>query len=350
MEEENMIWKVLHSSRAVAATLAFTAGLAGAALAGPTLDTVRSRAEVVCGVNTGVAGFSLSDSSGNWAGMTIDFCKAVSTAVLGDKAKEKYVPLSPPQRFTAVQSGEVDLLVTPATWTLTRDASLGLLFAGVYFYDGQGFMVPSELGIKNVKELDGATICTATGTTNELNLSDYFRANRISFKPVVFESQNEARSAFFNGRCNAISADSTYLSSVRATDADNPEDWQILPDMISKEPLGPVVARNDLDWFTITKWTLLALINAEEMGITSANVDEMLQSNDPAIKRLLGASDEMGAKLGLDSKWAYNAIKRVGNYGEIYERNMGLDTPLGLQRKLNELWTKGGLMYGLPIR
>lgn len=345
-----MIGKVLGSGKGLVAAAVMAAGLCTSALAGPTLDSVRSRGEVVCGVNTGVAGFSLSDSSGEWSGMTIDFCEAVSAAVLGDKAKEKYVPLSPPQRFTAVQSGEVDLLVTPATWTLTRDASLGLLFAGVYFYDGQGFMVPTDLEINSVKELNGATICTAAGTTNELNLSDYFRANNISFKPVVFESQNEARNAFFSGRCNAISADTTFLSSARATDAANPDDWQILPEMISKEPLGPVVGRDDLDWFTITKWTLWALINAEEMGISSANVDEMKESTNPAVQRLLGTSGDIGAKVGLDPDWAYNAIKRVGNYGEIYERNMGVNTPLRLQRKMNELWTKGGLMYGMPIR
>lgn len=345
-----MIGKVLGSGKGLVAAAVMAAGLCTSALAGPTLDSVRSRGEVVCGVNTGVAGFSLSDSSGEWSGMTIDFCEAVSAAVLGDKAKEKYVPLSPPQRFTAVQSGEVDLLVTPATWTLTRDASLGLLFAGVYFYDGQGFMVPTDLEINSVKELNGATICTAAGTTNELNLSDYFRANNISFKPVVFESQNEARNAFFSGRCNAISADTTFLSSARATDAADPDDWQILPEMISKEPLGPVVGRDDLDWFTITKWTLWALINAEEMGISSANVDEMKESTNPAVQRLLGTSGDIGAKVGLDPDWAYNAIKRVGNYGEIYERNMGVNTPLRLQRKMNELWTKGGLMYGMPIR
>jgi general L-amino acid transport system substrate-binding protein len=242
------------------------------------------------------------------------------------------------------------MLTTVATWTLTRDASLGLLYAGVYFYDGQGFLVPKSLDLKSALDLDGASICTATGTTSELNLADYFRANGKTFTPVVFEAQNEARAAFFSGRCQAFSADMSYLSSVRASDAPNPDDWQILPEMISKEPLGPVVGRNDLDWYTIAKWTLMALIEAEEKGITQANIDSMKDSQDPGIQRLLGTSGDMGEKLGLDAGWAYRAIKRGGNYGEIYERNVGPKTPLRMERNANALWSQGGQMYALPVR
>lgn len=342
--------KRLRKISAGAALLAAAAVAYTPAQAGPTLDAIRQRGELICGVSTGIGGFSIADSAGQWTGLTTDFCRAMSSAVLGDAAKEKFVPLSPQQRFTALQSGEVDALTTVATWTLTRDASLGLLYAGVYFFDGQGFLVPKSLGLKSALELDGATICTASGTTSELNLSDYFRANGKTFTPVVFEAQNEARAAFFSGRCQAFSADMSYLSSVRASDAPNPDDWQILPEMISKEPLGPVVGRNDLEWYTIAKWTLFALIEAEEKGITAANIDSMKDSKDPGIQRLLGTDGDMGAKLGLDAGWAYRAIKRVGNYGEIFERNVGPKTPLRMERTANELWTKGGQMYAMPVR
>lgn len=340
----------LRNGLAAALLTASAVGMAAPAHAGATLDAIRQRGEVVCGVSTGIGGFSIADGEGKWTGLTTDFCRAVSAAVLGDAAKEKFVPLSPQQRFTALQSGEVDMLTTVATWTLTRDASLGLLYAGVYFYDGQGFMVPKSLDIKSALELDGASICTATGTTSELNLADYFRANGKKFTPVVFEAQNEARAAFFSGRCQAFSADMSYLSSVRASDAPNPDEWQILPEMISKEPLGPVVGRNDLDWFTVAKWTLVALVEAEEQGITSANIDALKDSQNPAVQRLLGASGDMGQKLGLDAGWAYRAIKRVGNYGEIFERNVGPKTPLRMERNANALWTQGGQMYALPVR
>lgn len=342
--------QLIRNSLATAMLVATAAGFGTPSAAGTTLDSVRERGEVVCGVSTGIGGFSIADSSGEWTGLTADYCRAVSTAVLGDAAREKFVPLSPQQRFTALQSGEIDVLTTVATWTLTRDASLGLLYAGVYFYDGQGFLVPKSLELKSAMELDGASICTATGTTSELNLADYFRSNGKSFTPVVFESQTEARAAFFAGRCQAFSADMSYLSSVRASDAADPADWQILPEMISKEPLGPVISRNDLDWFTIAKWTLMALIEAEEKGITSANVDEMKQSQDPGIQRLLGTSGDMGEKLGLDPEWAYRVIKRVGNYGEIFERNVGPNTPLGMERGSNALWSNGGQMYSMPVR
>lgn len=318
--------------------------------AGKVLDSIRQRGELSCGVAAGIGGFSMADSKGEWAGMTVDFCRAVAAAVLGPSAKVKVVPLSPQQRFTALQSGEVDLLTTVATWTLTRDASLGLIFAGTYFYDGQGFLVAKKLGLKSAKELDGAAICTATGTTSELNMADYFRANNIEFKPIVFESDDEARKAFFNGRCQAFSADTSYLSSVRLTDSATPDEWVILPEIISKEPLGPATTREDLEWWTIVKWTLFALIEAEEKGITTANVDSMLESQDPAIQRLLGVNGDMAQKVGLDNAWAVNAIKKVGNYGEVFERNVGPQTPLKIERGLNNLWNKGGLMYAPPVR
>ena len=334
---------------ALGVALGLTAG-STAAQAGKTLDAVRKRGELVCGVSTGVGGFSVVDSKGEWTGLTTDFCRAVAATVLGENAKVKFVPLNPQQRFAALQSGEIDLLATLATWTLTRDASLGLLYAGVYFYDGQGFLVPKSLGVKSAKELDGASVCTATGTTSELNLADFFRANKIAFKPVVFESQNEARQAFFSGRCQAFSADVSYLSSVRASDAQKPDDFVILPEMISKEPLGPVVARDDIDFLNVVKWTLFALLEAEEHGVTAANDDTMKTSDDPSVQRLLGANGDLGSKLGLDAGWAYQAIKKVGNYGEIFERNVGTATPLHLTRNLNDLWSRGGLMYAMPAR
>jgi general L-amino acid transport system substrate-binding protein len=333
--------------------LAAGIGLAGAsapALAGKTLDAVRQRGELSCGVSTGIGGFSIVDSKGEWTGLTTDFCRAVAAAVLGDAGKVKFVPLTPQQRFAALQSGDIDLLATLATWTLTRDASLGLLYAGVYFYDGQGFLVAKSVGVKSARELDGASVCTASGTTSELNLADYFHANKLAFKPVVFDSQNEARAAFFNGRCQALSADMSYLSSVRASDAPKPDDFVILPELISKEPLGPLVARDDLEWFSIVKWTLYVLIEAEEKGVTAANLDVMKASADPPIQRLLGVNGELGMKLGLDPTFAYRAIKKVGNYGEMFERNLGPATPLRLERNLNDLWTRGGLMYAMPAR
>ncbi|MBV8767203.1 MAG: amino acid ABC transporter substrate-binding protein, partial [Hyphomicrobiales bacterium] len=287
---------------------------------------------------------------GEWTGLTTDFCRAVAAAVLGEAGKVKFVPLTPQQRFAALQSGDIDLLATLATWTLTRDASLGLLYAGVYFYDGQGFLVPRSLGVKSGRELDGASVCTASGTTSELNLADYFHANKLAFRPVVFDSQNEARAAFFSGRCQALSADVSYLSSVRASDAPKPDDFLVLPELISKEPLGPLVARDDLEWFSIVKWTLYALIEAEEKGITADNADQMKASSDPSIQRLLGVNGELGAKLGVDPAFALRAIKKVGNYGEMFERNLGPKTPLRLERNLNDLWTRGGLMYAMPAR
>ena len=325
-----------------------TIAFVGTAQAGKTLDAIKSRGAIKCGVNTGLAGFSIADSKGQWTGLDADACKALAAAVLGDASKVQFVPLSAQQRFTALQSGEVDVLIRNTTWTLTRDASLGMHFAGVLFYDGQGFMVPKDLGVKSAKELDGAEVCVQTGTTTELNLADYFRANNMKFKPVVFESLEESKTAFFNGRCQVYTTDKSGLASIRAADAPSPADYVILPETISKEPLGPVVRRGDDEWFSIVKWTLYALLEAEEKGVTSGNVDQMKDSKDPVIQRLLGASGDMGGKLGLDNTWAARAIKAVGNYGELYARNV---EPIGLPRDgANQLWTKGGLMYAMPLR
>ena len=322
--------------------------LTGSAHAGKTLDAVLARGDVRCGVSTGVAGFAIADSAGNWTGLDADFCRALAAAVLGDGAKVTFVPLSAQQRFTALQSGEVDLLSRNTTWTLTRDASLGLMFAGVTFYDGQGFVVPRDIGVHSATELDGAEVCVQTGTTTELNLADYFRANNMEFKPVVFESLEESISAFFHGRCQVYTTDRSGLAAILAVDAPNPDDYVILPETISKEPLGPVVRRGDDDWFTIVKWLVYALIEAEEKGVTQANVASMMDSQDPVVKRLLGTSGDMGTKLGLGNAWAVQAIRAVGNYGEIYRRNV---LPIGLARTgSNRLWTHGGLMYAMPLR
>ena len=323
---------------------------AGTAQAGATLDAVKKRGHVECGVNTGLAGFGIADSQGKWTGLDVDFCKAVAAAALGDASKVSYKPLNASQRFTALQSGEIDMLSRNTTWTLTRDASLGLQFAAVTFYDGQGFMVPKSINVKHAKQLSGAEICVQSGTTTELNLADYIRTNKLQAKVVVFESLEEFKTAFFNGRCQAMTTDSSALAAIRAKDTPKPDDYVILPELISKEPLSVSVRRGDAEWFAIVKWAVYATINAEEYGVTSQNVDEMKKSTNPNVKRLLGVSDQMGEKLGIGNDWAYNVIKQVGNYGEIFERNVGLKSPLKLERGLNALWTDGGLMYGMPIR
>lgn len=335
---------------AVAATLTW-AGMTAAASAGETLDAVKERDSLRCGVNTGLAGFSIADDQGNWSGLDVDYCRAVAAAVLGDADKVEYTPLSAQQRFTALQTGEIDILSRNTTWTLTRDASLGLHHAGVDFYDGQGFMVPADLGVDSAKELDGASVCVQSGTTTELNLSDYFRANDMDFEPVVFESLSESLNAFFGGRCQVYTTDKSQLASIKSVEAPNPDAYKILPETISKEPLGPMVRRGDDAWFAVARWVLIALIQAEESGVTSDNVEDMqADSENPMITRMLGASGDMGDKLNLDPDWAYRAINQVGNYGEIYRRNVGPDTPLGLERGLNDIWTEGGLMYAPPIR
>ena len=325
-------------------------GLAGAAQAGQTLDKVKQNGQISCGVPTGIAGFAAPDNQGRWSGFDIDICRALSAAIFGVADKVKYVPLTAQQRFTALQSGEVDILSNNTTDTLQRDTALGLNFAPVVFYDGQGFMVSKKLAVKGAKELNGATICVAPGTTTELNLADYFRANKMDFKPVVIEKVDELYAAFFSGRCDVITGDASALAAQRIGRASNPDDYVVLPDRISKEPLAPVVRHGDDEWNDIVRWVVYALIEAEEKGVTSKNVDDMLKNEDPNIKRMLGVTPGMGKALGLDEKWAYNEIKLVGNYGEIFDRTLGKDTELKFERGLNDLWTRGGLMYAIPFR
>ncbi len=332
------------------ATAAAAICVALSAQAGATFDKVKQAGQVVCGVNTGLAGFAMPDNQGHYTGLDVDMCRALAAALFGDATKVKYVPLTAQQRFTALQSGEIDVLSRNTTWTLQRDTDLGLNFTAVVYYDGQGFMVAKKLGVKSAKELNGATICVQPGTTTELNLADYFRANKIEFKPVVIEKLDEVESAFFSGRCDAYTTDRSGLAATRAGRASNPDDYVILPEVISKEPLSPAVRQGDDQWNDLVRWVIFALIQAEESGITSKNVDDMLKSDDPNIKRLLGVTPGAGKSLGIDEKWAYNEIKQVGNYGEIFERNVGQGSPLKLDRGINNLWTKGGLMYAMPIR
>ena len=320
---------------------------AGVAHAQGTLDAVQKKGFLQCGVNTGLAGFSQPDSKGLWKGLDVDTCRAVAAAVFGDANKVRYTPLTAQQRFTALQSGEVDVLSRNTTWTVTRDTSLGLNFVGVSFYDGQGFMVPKKKNVKSAKQLNGATVCVQPGTTTELNLSDYFRANRMTFKPVVIEKLEEVLNAYFSGRCDVFTTDVSGLVSVRGSRAPNPADHVILPEVISKEPLGPAVRHGDDRWFDIVKWSLFAMIEAEEMGLSSKTIDQALASKDPAVQRFVGATGDVGKMLGLDNRWAFNIVKQVGNYGESFEANL---TPLGFERGLNQLWTKGGILYAPPIR
>ncbi|SMC21960.1 general L-amino acid transport system substrate-binding protein [Desulfacinum hydrothermale DSM 13146] len=314
-----------------------------------TLDEVRARGYLIAGVNGSVFGFSMPDEKGVWKGLDVDTARAIAAAVFGDASKVKFVPLTAVQRLPALQSKEIDVLCRNTTQTLTRETTNGLNFVHVNFYDGQGFLVPKKLGIKSAKELDGATVCVLPGTTTELNAADFFRKNNMQWKPVVIEQAAELNKAFFAGRCDVLTSDSSQLAGHRAV-APNPDDYVLLPEIISKEPLAPVVRHGDDQWYDIVNWTVMALIQAEEFGITSKNVDEMLKSKDPAIQRFLGVTPGMGKALGLDDKWTYNIIKQVGNYGEIYERNVGPNTPLGMPRGLNALWTQGGLMYAAPFR
>lgn len=325
--------------------------LAGSqAQAGATFDAVKARGELVCGVHTGLFGFAAPDDKGVWKGLDVDMCRAVAASVLGNAGKVRYVPLSAQARLTALQSGEIDMLARNTTWTLTRDTANGLNFTNVNYYDGQGFMVRKSVGVKGAKELSGATVCVQTGTTTELNLADYFRANKLELKPVTIEKYEEVTAAYFAGRCDAITSDVSQLAAVRANDAPTPADHVILPEIISKEPLAVVVRHGDDQWFDVVKWSIASMVEAEEKGLTSANVDAALGSPDPTVKRLLGVTPGMGAALGLDEKWAYNVIKQVGNYGESFERNVGMGSKLQLPRGLNALWTQGGLMYTAPIR
>ena len=321
--------------------------LCGNALAQSTLDAVRSKGFVQCGVNTGIAGFSQPDSKGVWKGIDVDVCRAVAAAVLGDAAKVRYTPLTAQQRFTAVQSGEVDILSRNTTWTITRDTSLGLNFVGINYYDGQGFMVPKKLKVTSAKQLNGATVCVQPGTTTELNLSDYFRANRMSFKPVVIEKLEEVLNAYFSGRCDVFTTDHSGLISLRATRAPKPDEHLILPEIISKEPLGPAVRHGDDRWFDVVKWSLFAMIEAEELGLSSKNIDQQALSQNPSIQRFVGATGDVGKMLGVDNRWALQIVKQVGNYGESFDANL---KPLGFERGLNRLWNQGGLLYVPPIR
>jgi general L-amino acid transport system substrate-binding protein len=321
------------------------------AQAGKTLDAIKERGQVICGVNTGLAGFSQADSQGNWTGLDVDVCRAIAAAVLGDGTKVKFVPLTAQARFTALQSGEIDILSRNTTWTLTRDASLGLNFTGITYYDGQGFLVPVKSKIKSAKQLKGLQICVQSGTTTEKNLTDFSRANDLKLKPVVFEKQEAADGAYFSGRCQALTTDASGLASVRNNEAKKPEEHVILPELISKEPLGPSVRRGDDEWFAIAKWVVFGLVEAEEYGVTQANADELAKtSQDPVVGRLLGTTEDTGKLLGLDKDWLYKAVKATGNYGEIFERNVGPKSAVKLPRGVNNLWNKGGLMYAPPVR
>ncbi|HEX7787258.1 MAG TPA: amino acid ABC transporter substrate-binding protein [Methylomirabilota bacterium] len=321
----------------------------GVASAG-TLDDVKKKGFLQCGVSQGNPGFSNPDTKGNWTGLDVDICRAVAAAIFGDAEKVKYTPTSAKERFTALQSGEVDVLSRTTTWTLVRDTALGLNWAGVNYYDGQGFMVPKKLNVKSAKQLNGASVCVAIGTTTELNLADYFRANKMSYKPVTFEKADEVVAAYESGRCDVFTTDRSSLAAQR-TKLKNPDAHVVLPEIISKEPLGPLVRHGDDQWLDIVRWSLYAMLEAEEYGVNSENVDQMKSSsNDPVVKRLLGVEGDMGKNLGLGNDWAYNIIKKVGNYGESYERNVGPKTPLKLERGANALWKDGGLQYAMPVR
>lgn len=334
--------KKLTSTMLLTSFLALSANTASA----DTLDSVKSKGHVQCGVSTGLPGFSNADASGSWQGLDVDVCRAVAAAVLGDANKVKFTPLTAKERFTALQSGEIDMLSRNTTWTLTRDASLGLNFAGVNYYDGQGFMVSKSLGVKSALELDGAAVCIQAGTTTELNLADYFRLNGMSYKSVTYDTSDATVKGFEAGRCDMLTSDQSQLYALRIKLKD-PNSAMVLPEVISKEPLGPVVRQGDDKWFNIVKWSLMAMVNAEELGVTSKNADSMKGSKNPGIGRLMGGQ---GEKLGLSDDWAYNIVKQVGNYGESFERNVGMDSPLKISRGLNALWTKGGLQYAPPVR
>ncbi|MCK5622911.1 MAG: amino acid ABC transporter substrate-binding protein [Alphaproteobacteria bacterium] len=314
-----------------------------------TLEAVKSRGHVLCGVSQGLPGFSNPDDKGNWTGIDVDVCRAVGVAIFGSDGKVKYVPLSAKERFTALQSGEIDVLSRNTTWTFTRDNSLGLEFVGVNYYDGQGFMVPKSLGVKSAKELSGAAVCTNTGTTTELNVADYFRGNKMEYKVVAFEKADEVVSAYDAGRCDVYTTDRSGLAAQR-TKLKNPDDHIVLPEIISKEPLGPAVRHGDSQWGDIVRWSLNTMIIAEELGVHSGNVDEMKGSDNPEIKRMLGMEANFGEQIGLGQDFAYNIIKYVGNYAQSYNAHVGPKTPLKLDRGLNALWNNGGILYAPPFR
>ena len=329
--------------------LALLLAVAAQSASAQTLKAVKDRGMLNCGANGTLAGFGLPDAQGKWTGLDVDFCRAIAAAVLNDSEKVKYVPLSAKDRFTALQSGEVDVLARNTTWTSSRDTSLGLNFTGVNYYDGQGFMVRKALKVNSALELNGASVCVQQGTTTELNLADYFSANKMQLKSVTFATANEAVKAYDAGRCDAYTTEASALYAERLRVSD-PNDHIILPEIISKEPLGPAVRHGDDQWFDIVKWTLFAMMNAEELNISSKNVDEALKSTNPEIKRFVGTEGNFGEQLGLGKDWAVRIVKQVGNYGETFERNVGLGSPLKIERGLNKLWTKGGIQYAPPIR
>jgi general L-amino acid transport system substrate-binding protein len=324
-------------------------GAMAAAATGATLESVKQRDALTCGSSRGLAGFHLPDDKGNWTGLDVDFCRAVATAIFGDPAKVKFVPLDAKERFTALQSGEVDVLASTTTWTMSREATLGLLFGAVNYYDGQGFMVLKKLNVASALELKGASICVQQGTTTELNLADFFRTNNLKYEGVVFVTGEEAVRAYDAGRCDGFTNDVSGLYSQRLKLV-NPDEHVVLPEIISREPLSPAVRKGDDKWFDIIRWTHYAMVTAEELGVTSKNVDEKLKSDSPEIKRLLGAEGDFGKSLGVNNDWAYQIIKQVGNYGEVFDRNVGDGSKLKIKRGFNALWSKGGLQYAPPIR
>jgi general L-amino acid transport system substrate-binding protein len=338
-------------SRRISLLVLFTGALLTTAdvSMGSTLKSVQDRGKLLCGVNTGLPGFSSVDQDGNWTGLDVDVCRAVAAATLGDADKVELKPLTAKERFTAVQSGEIDLLSRNTTWTLTRDTAQGLHFTGITYFDGQGFMVSKALGVKSARELDGAAVCILAGTTTELNLADYFRTHGMRYEPVVFDTADQTARGFESGRCDVLTSDRSQLYGQRIRLAD-PDKAVVLPEVISKEPLGPVVRQGDDDWFNIVRWTLFALVNAEELGVSSGNVDAMKSSSNPEVRRLLGVEGAAGNGMGLAADWVYQVIKQVGNYGEVFKRNVGADSPLQIERGLNALWKDGGLQYAPPFR
>ncbi|VAW05405.1 Glutamate/glutamine/aspartate/asparagine ABC transporter, substrate-binding protein BztA [hydrothermal vent metagenome] len=327
------------------------AGLAASAATAGTLDDVKARGKLNCGVSTGVIGFASPDANGKWQGFDVGVCRAVAAAVLGDSDAIEFVPTTGKTRFTALASGEIDMLARNTTWTFSRDVDLKFTFVGVNYYDGQGFLVPKDLGVSSATELDGATVCIQTGTTTELNLADYFRSNKMSYEPVPIETNSEAQQQFLAGACDVFTTDASGLAATRSA-FENPDDYVLLPEIISKEPLGPLVRHGDDQWGDVVRWTLNALISAEELGVNSANIADLAAApgNNPEINRMLGTEGNLGEMLGLDADWAVRAISAGGNYGELFEKNIGENTPVGLARGLNAMWTNGGLIYSPPFR
>ena len=323
--------------------------LTSIAQAGPILDTIKKNGFIKCGVSDGLPGFSFADEKGHFSGIDVDVCRGIAAAVFGDSTKVRFAPLTARDRFIALQSGKIDVLSRNTTWTSSRDSALGVNFTGVTYYDGQGFLVNRKLGVKSARELDGATVCMRAGTTTELNLSDYFRANQMKFTPLTHEKSDESARALESGGCDVLTSDQSQLYALRIKLA-KPDEYVVLPEVISKEPLGPAVRHGDDDWFKIVRWTLFAMINAEELGVNSRNVEDMKKSVNPDVKRLLGVEGDVGKDFGLANDWIATVIKQVGNYGEIFDRTVGKDSPLKIERGLNALWTQGGLQYAPPVR